>query len=499
MEGVTEVTWAQLPEESRVDLIGGFLNVEHAEKVWGQLNEKARADAAAQLHSVRDFNELVAEQTDWQGLPARTRVQLAVLMRDYAPEGKWENLSREERKRRVDEVHGEQGELGRPQVSDLSQSGESSMQQDGKAQEQRAKLLALWEFLFGENRQSVATLEGTEFAGGEGGMLRFRIAEWYAKNGNALVTVEGVGPVKLDVRSVQQSLKHRSGREQIAAFAAVPDVLRKGQIIHREPLKGATNGDYIHIAAPVQIGGKDYIVDVMVKTDLNGGRMYLHDVLLIDELRQPAMRSGAVAAKKAGKRSIYAGARVGEQVLRGIYAVKAEAQRSKSDLASTSENKGKTEGSNAELASPLNLRQPNAAATSLTGTPETLGKKPVSSTAVLNAFAKVAEAVGRDKRSVNRVGRMGSRNALGTYNVGSQVSRIRTAGDTTTGAHELAHLINRRCVMGECLLEEEEAACRTSCYAGQGALGEKRAELVRGGAGRAGKAGARSLQGGRAA
>jgi len=96
----------------------------------------------------------------------------------------------------------------------------------------------------------------------------------------------------------------------------------------------------------------------------------------------------------------------------------------------------------ADLASPLHLRQPNAAATSLEGTPETKGKKPVSSTAVLNAFAKVAEAVGRDKRSVNRVGRMRRQGVLGTYNPGSQVTRIRTAGDTTTGAHELAHLID---------------------------------------------------------
>jgi len=119
-----------------------------------------------------------------------------------------------------------------------------------------------------------------------------------------------------------------------------------------------------------------------------------------------------------------------------------ETLRSKSDLASTSEDEGKPSSSAAELGSPLQLRQPNAAATSLEGTPETKGKKPVSSTAVLNAFAKVAEAVGRDKRSVNRVGFIRGKNALGVYNPGSQVTRIRTAGDTTTGAHELAHLLD---------------------------------------------------------
>jgi len=419
---IAESSWGKLPEGTRADLIGAFLDMQQAEQQWGKLSELERGEVAAQLPSARrDYNEGVAERTDWKGLPARTRVQLAVLLRDYEPEQKWENLSREERKRRVDEVHGEGGELGRPDAV-------ASEQQQAEAQKERGKLLSLREFLFGENRQSVVTLNGTEFAGGDVGKLRFRIAEWYAKNDNAVVTVEGVGPVKLDVAAVEHSLSHGTWRQKIAAFAAVPDVLRKGEIIYREPLKGATNGDYIHIAAPVQIGERDYIVDVMVKADSNGSRMYLHDVILTEKLRQPASQGGAVAAESAGKHTASTGARVAEEVLRRIYAVKSD--------------EGKSGSSDADLASPLNLRQPNAAATSPEGTPETKGKKPVSSTAVLNAIARVAEAVGRDKRSVNRVGRMRSRNALGTYNVGSGVTRIRTAGDTTTGAHELAHLID---------------------------------------------------------
>jgi len=168
----------------------------------------------------------------------------------------------------------------------------------------------------------VSQLTGEEFAMGEGGMLRFRIADWYKQHGDATVTVDGVGAVKLDMRAVQQSLKHGQGRDKIAAFAAVPDVMRGGKIIHREPLLGATNGEFLHIAAPVKIGSKHCVVDVMVKSDLNGRRMYQHAVSLIEDLRQPVTQSGAVAADSAGKRSSLTDAGVAETVLRHLFSVK---------------------------------------------------------------------------------------------------------------------------------------------------------------------------------
>gem|GEM_PF-357953 len=436
--------WAKLEPEARERLMGIAEMVSRTRRVWDKADVAERRKIAIE-GGVSEF---------------ALAKHLAEL-----PSKKWGNISPEfwpqlVMGHRILEGLRNPRELGRPQVSDLSQSGESSMQQDGKAQEQRAKLLALWEFLFGENREAVATLKGTEFAGGDSGKLRFRIAEWYAKNGNAVVTVEGVGPVKLDVPAVEHSLSHGRWRQKIAAFAAVPDVLRKGQLIHREPLRGARDGgEFLHFAAPIQIGGREYIADVMVKTDSKGSRMYLHDVILTEKLRQPASQSGADAVGLSteavevptGEQSASTGAGVAERVLRRIYAVKSEAATS----AAEKQGKGKTynsngdsdrksggSSSNADLASPLNLRQPNAAATSLEGTPEAKGKKPVSSTAVMNAIAKVAEAVGRDKRSVNRVGFISKRSALGVYNPGSGVTRIRTAGDTTTAAHELAHLID---------------------------------------------------------
>jgi len=66
----------------RVDLIGGFLDMQQAEAQWGQLSEGERGEVAGQLHSGRDFNERVAARTGWQGLPASTLMQLAMLLRE---------------------------------------------------------------------------------------------------------------------------------------------------------------------------------------------------------------------------------------------------------------------------------------------------------------------------------------------------------------------------------------------------------------------------------
>jgi len=186
-------------------------------------------------------------------------------------------------------------------------------------QKTSSELLAYRQFLDGE---PVARLTGKEFSKGEGSMLRFRVANWYKERGNVVVEVSGLGSIKLDKRAVEQSLQHGKEREKIAAFAAVPDVLFKGLIIHREALHGTKDGDFVHVAAPIKIAGKPYIADIMVKADRNGSRMYLHDVVLIDELRQPATQIGGDAAEAAEQQPSLAGAGTAETVLRRIYAVK---------------------------------------------------------------------------------------------------------------------------------------------------------------------------------
>ncbi|WP_197456803.1 hypothetical protein, partial [Cephaloticoccus primus] len=202
--------------------------------------------------------------------------------------------------------------------------------QQGRVQElsaQDREDLAHREFLDGE---PVARLTGEEFSQGEGGMLRDRIAQWYAEHDRATVEVGGVGTVQLDRRAVERSLSHGHNRAKIAAFAAVPDVLRRGRLVHEEPLRGSTqSGRFLHLAAPVEVGGRGHILDVVVKADTSGGRLYLHNVVLREKLQHPPTQGtggpgSAVAASEAGKRSASTDAGVIETVLQRIYSVKAD-------------------------------------------------------------------------------------------------------------------------------------------------------------------------------
>jgi len=314
------------------------------------------------------------------------------------------------------------GELGMP----LAQENGRSM-----GEQERAELLMHRHFLF-ESGEPIARLEGTEFASGQEGKLRDRIAQWYQQNGNAVVSVEGVGDIKLDKRAVEQSLSHGRWREKVAAFAAVPDVLRKGRIVHKEPLRGTNNGEFLHFAAPIQILGKDYVVDVMVKADSRGGRMYVHEVFLREKLRQSASQGGVdTAGKTAEQESASTDTGAAERVLRRIYDVKAQGVESDVKV----------------LGSPLRQDQPNAARVSYVGEAAQAGsalagrKSPVSAWEVMRAIARVVEPLGRSAKALNRVGGV-ARGAGGHFEPRAKVTRIKVANDISVAAHELAHAID---------------------------------------------------------
>jgi len=179
----------------------------------------------------------------------------------------------------------------------------------------RARLAAR-DFL--ETTAPVATIDGTEFPVSDT-PLADRVAQWYQDNGYATLTVPNLGTVTLDKKAVARSMNHGLGRDKAAAFAAVPDVLLGGRIIHTEPMEGSTTGGQVyHVAAPVRIGGRDFVASVLVKADTNINRMYVHEVFLKDKLHAPNV--SAVAANVTGKRADK-GNGVMANVLHDIYAV----------------------------------------------------------------------------------------------------------------------------------------------------------------------------------
>lgn len=164
----------------------------------------------------------------------------------------------------------------------------------------------------------IATLAGNEFAP-DGVPLTEKVPKWYAEHGFSEIQVPDIGMVKLDAAAVRNSMSHGIGRDKAAAFAAVPDVLRRGRILRREGMRGSADGTVYHVAAPIEIGGREFVADVLVRSDANAKRMYVHEVVLKEKLRQSTFKTGAVASEGGKLASADAGAI--RSVLREVYAV----------------------------------------------------------------------------------------------------------------------------------------------------------------------------------
>ena len=168
----------------------------------------------------------------------------------------------------------------------------------------------------------ISTLTGDEFKS-DGVPLTVKVPQWYADRGVSTVEVDGIGAVCLDETAVKNSLSHGIGRDKAAAFAAVPDVLKRGRVIHREAMRGSREGAVFHVAAPISIGGKVFIADVLVKSDRNTSRMYVHEVALKEKLQQSVFKTGADAGKPGELTGTDAGAI--RSVLQNVYSVNPDA------------------------------------------------------------------------------------------------------------------------------------------------------------------------------
>lgn len=180
-----------------------------------------------------------------------------------------------------------------------------------------ARLRELRTFLEGA---SVANLTGKEFLA-DGIPLTQKVPAWYQTHYAGKVAVPGVGDVLLDARAVKSSLAHGIGRNKAAAFAAVPDILTKGKLLQKESLRGAPQGDMLTYGAPIDIDGKAYVAVVLVKSDANTKRMYVHEVVLKERLQAAAFKTGAPA--EAGERTGVGPGAI-RSVLQRIYSVNAD-------------------------------------------------------------------------------------------------------------------------------------------------------------------------------
>ncbi|WP_163000210.1 PLxRFG domain-containing protein [Sphingobium yanoikuyae] len=209
--------------------------------------------------------------------------------------------------------HLDEGRLG-PSITALIDAGKIVLHANGDTLPASASRANIRAYLEGE---PIVTLKGDEFAP-DGQPLTAKVARWYADNDHQIVQTPGIGAVSLDAKAVKNSVSHGLSRNKASAFAAVPDVLRHGRIVHSEPLAGSRDGGMAHfVAAPIRMGNQDMVAIVMVRSDINAKRMYVHEVALREVLRQPAFKTSADAAE-AGMRS-GAGAGAIRTILHNIF------------------------------------------------------------------------------------------------------------------------------------------------------------------------------------
>jgi hypothetical protein len=166
----------------------------------------------------------------------------------------------------------------------------------------------------------VAQLTGNEFQKSLV-PLTTQVAKWFQQQHNGVAIHPELGKVILDERGVKDSIGHGLGRNKAAAFAAVPDVIRKGRVAHVSPVRGENAvGDMHHVIAPISLGGRNYAMDVMVRVDQNTRRMYVHEVALIEKLQQSAFKTGALSTDEGAHTGATAGAI--KTLLRDIFSVK---------------------------------------------------------------------------------------------------------------------------------------------------------------------------------
>lgn len=134
----------------------------------------------------------------------------------------------------------------------------------------------------------VSVLSGDEFEIG-GTTLKDEVASFFeSKGGVARNPV--LGDVQMTKRGAKSSIGHKMNPRKAVAFAAIPDVIEKGEIVSAEKNWKARGWDTFVIAAPIQIASGndagDYICGVIVKRAGGTQHYYVHDVILDGDAEQ---------------------------------------------------------------------------------------------------------------------------------------------------------------------------------------------------------------------
>ena len=150
----------------------------------------------------------------------------------------------------------------------------------------------------------VAILSGEEFLPKEGVTFAKQVLEFFMMQGG--IAMSPWGEVLLDMKGIQSDKAHGLGRIKSASFAAIKDVLEKGEIIL--PLDYYATGGKKQMtgmmAAPILIGTDSFICVVVVIYNLMERRLYLHETFLTEKIPEIAASSLVRGGKPASPQSL---------------------------------------------------------------------------------------------------------------------------------------------------------------------------------------------------
>ena len=158
-----------------------------------------------------------------------------------------------------------------------------------------------------DNSKPVSILSGEEFLPKPGITFAEQILEFFNSQGGLAQSPWGY--VLLDMKGIQSDKSHGIGRIKAASFAAIKDVLEKGEIVL--PLEYYNTGGKKQMtgmmAAPIIIGDDSFICAVVVIYNLKERRLYLHETFLTEKIPEIAASSlvrGSNAASPQSQGSV---------------------------------------------------------------------------------------------------------------------------------------------------------------------------------------------------
>lgn len=157
------------------------------------------------------------------------------------------------------------------------------------------KLLLLQTVDFVLNGASVCNLTGQEFQKSEESLVD-RVASFYQQQYGGVANNPSLGVVRLDRRSVKDSIGHGIGSRKAAAFAAVHDVIERGMAFDVQANWKNRGYGTVVIAAPIRIAQEPYVCEVVVKSEDGGNAFYLHEVNLTEKIADTIKTATGAAA-----------------------------------------------------------------------------------------------------------------------------------------------------------------------------------------------------------